>query len=432
MTLLEERRSAIHLLHAGHSAKEVAEHLGRTSRWVRKWRKRYQTESWEGLKDRSRRPHRIANETPEATKQAIRKARSELEAEAAEGKGLKYIGGQAIRTRLKAEKVSPLPSVSTIERVIRSAGMTRPYQRPEPPKVDYPRLNVDQPQMLTQVDIAPHYLKGGERVACFNAIDVFSRYPTGQAYAHRRSEDAEAFLLHVWQELGIANYTQVDNEACFSGGFTHPYVLGKVVRLALQSGTELIFSPIRHPQSNGSVERFHQDYDKHVWEDTYLDKIPGVQNQADYFFTLYRQRPHPRLKGQTPLAVHQQPAPLSQGLRPASKKRPLCEGQVHFMRKVLDDKTISVLNVSWPVPKAKPTQGVWATLQIKKTGANLLIFDQAPDVSGRKLLASHPFELSEPVLPHPRRSSKRSSSLFSAAFRLASQLFAHLFGGTMS
>jgi len=175
MTLLEERTSAIHLLRAGHSTEKVAKQLGRTGRWVRKWRKRHQTEGWEGLKDRSRKPHRIANETPEATKKAIRKARSELEAEAAEGKGLKYIGGQAIRTRLKAEKVSPLPSVSTIERAIRSAGMTRPYQRPEPPKVDYPRLSVDQPQMLTQVDIAPHYLKGGERVACFNAIDVFRR-----------------------------------------------------------------------------------------------------------------------------------------------------------------------------------------------------------------------------------------------------------------
>jgi len=205
-----------------------------------------------------------------------------------------------------------------------------------------------------------------------------------------------------------------------------------VVRLALQASTELIFSPIRHPQSNGSVERFHQDYDKHVWEDTYLDRIPGVQNQADYFFTLYRQRPHPRLKGQTPLAVHQQADRLPQGLSPALKKRPLYEGQVHFMRKVLDDKTISVLNVSWPVPKATPNQGVWATLQIKKSGANLLIFDQAPDVSGRKLLASHPFELSEPVLSHPRCSSRRTSSLFAATFRLASQLFAHLLGGTMS
>jgi hypothetical protein len=32
-----------------------------------------------------------------------------LEAEASEGKGLKYIGGQAIRTRLKDKGIQPLP-----------------------------------------------------------------------------------------------------------------------------------------------------------------------------------------------------------------------------------------------------------------------------------------------------------------------------------
>ena len=256
MTLIEERRSAIHLLRVGQSVDEVADELGRSTRWVRKWRKRYETDGWDGLKDRSRRPHKIASQTSVETQQAIRKTRSELEAEASEGSGLKYIGGQAIRTRLKEKGMQPLPSIPTIERVIREAGMTRPYRRANLLEVKYPHLKIEDSQNLIQVDIVPHYLKGGERVACFNAIDVASRYPTGEAYSQRRSKEAEDFLIQVWQELGIPKYTQVDNESCFSGGFTHPYVLGKVVRLALQSGTELIFSPVRHPQSNGFVERF--------------------------------------------------------------------------------------------------------------------------------------------------------------------------------
>ncbi len=142
MTLLEERKSAIHLLRSGQNTKAVAEELGRTPRWVRKWRKRYQSEGWDGLHSRSRRPHHFARQTSEPTKEAIRKARSELEAEAGEGKGLKYIGGQAIRTRLKDESVFPLPSISSIERVICSAGMTRPYQRPEQAKIEYPHLDI--------------------------------------------------------------------------------------------------------------------------------------------------------------------------------------------------------------------------------------------------------------------------------------------------
>jgi transposase InsO family protein len=432
MTLLEERKSAIHLLRAGQSVRAVADELGRTPRWVRKWRKRYQLAGWEGLIEGSRRPHRLARQTTAANQQAIRKARSELEAEAAAGHGLKYIGGQAIRTRLKEQGIRPLPSIATIERVIRAAGMTRPYQRVQPLEIRYPHVRVRQPQTLIQVDIVPHYLKGGARVACFNAIDVASRFPTGQAYAHRRSQEAAAFLIHVWQELGVAKYTQVDNEGCFSGGFTHPYVLGKVVRLALQAGTELIFSPVRDPQSNGFVERFHQDYDKHVWEDTYLGSIPEVQKQADHFFALYRHRPHRRLNEQTPNAVHEAPVPIPDGLQSTAKKRPLYEGQVHFMRKVLADQTISVLNVSWSVPTTKPHRGVWATLDIKMSGAKLIIFDAAPDVPIRKRFACYPFKLTEPVLAHPVLSPRRSPSVFLSAVQLVARVSTHFLSGTMS
>lgn len=432
MTLIEERKSAIHLLRAGQKVGAVAAELGRSTRWVRKWRKRYQAEGWDGLKDRSRRPHKIVRQTPEANQQAIRKARSELEAEAAEGKGLKYIGGQAIRTRLKEQGIQPLPSISTIERVLRAAGMTRPYQHAKEPKRHYPHLKIKNSQELIQVDIAPHFLKGGERVACFNAIDVASRYPTGEAYAQRRSKEAEDFLIRVWQELGIPKYTQVDNEGCFSGGFTHPYVLGKVVRLALQAGTELVFSPVRHPQSNGFVERFHQDYDKHVWEDTYLNNLAEVQAQGQHFFTLYRKRPHTRLNEQTPETVHQSPTRLPIELKLATKKRPLYAGQVHFIRKVLADNTISVLNVNWPIPDAKPDQGVWATLAITISGAKLIVFDAAPDVPTRKQLAIHRFKLSEPVLPHPLSVPSAPTSIFSSAFRFVARVFSYSFGGTMS
>lgn len=432
MTLIEERKSAIHLLRAGQNVKAVAAELGRSPRWVGKWRKRYQLAGWDGLKDRSRRPHKIVRQTSEAHQQAIQKARSALEAEAAEGQGLKYIGGQAIRTRLKDQGIQPLPSIPTIERVIRAAGMTRPYQREKQPQTHYPHLKVENSQELIQVDIVPHFLKGGERVACFNAIDVASRYPTGEAYAQRRSKEAEAFLIRVWQELGIPKYTQVDNEGCFSGGFTHPYVLGKVVRLALQAGTELVFSPVRHPQSNGFVERFHQDYDKHVWEDTYLNNIAEVQAQGQHFFTLYRQRPHARLNEQTPKTAHQSPTRLPLELKPAAKKRALYAGQVHFMRKVLADNTISVLNVNWPVSDAKPGQGVWATLAITTSGAKLIVFDAAPDVPTRKRLVMHRFKLSEPVWPHPLAVPEEPTSLFSTAFRLIARIFSHSVRGTMS
>ena len=185
-------------------------------------------------------------------RQLVIQARSELEAAAASGQGLKYVGGRAVRTKLQGRLGGPAPSVPTIERILRTAWLT---QRRQPAELRDPL-----PACATnggpdgQIDIVPHYLTGGQKVGCFNGLDVVSRYPTGQAYAQARSQDAAAFLIHFWQTVGIPTYTQVDNQDCFSGGHTHPYVLGQVVRLALTVGTELVFSPVYHPESNGYVE----------------------------------------------------------------------------------------------------------------------------------------------------------------------------------
>jgi hypothetical protein len=347
-------------------------------------------------------PNYCPKRLPEAVQQSICQARSELEAEAAEGTGLCYIGAGAVRAGLAKKGIDGLPSTASIERVLREAGMTLPRQNQEEEKVTYPRLHPTEPNQLCQVDIVPHYLQGGDAVACFNAIDVVSRYPTGQAYERRRSQDAQVFLIHVWQTIGVPQYTQMDNEACFSGGFTHPGVLGRVVRLALHVGTELVFSPVRHPESNGTVERFHQDYNRHVWQDTVLRDCPDVQEQGHKFFAAYRcSQHHSALGGQSPAEVHAASTrrKLSSTFTLPKGKLPLTEGYIHFMRLVSAQKTISVLNLTWVVPLAEPGQGVWTTLELRSDGATLRVYDRAPDVLERRCLAEHPFPLKEDVQP---------------------------------
>lgn len=397
-----ERRTAIHLLRSGRTPAQAAAEMQRSLAWVYKWRTRFfAQENWNDLQDRSRAPQHSPKRLPEQVRQAIRQARSALEAEADEPEKLSYIGAPAVRARLRKEGVEPLPSISSIERELRAAGMTRPRKPTQPEDVIYPHLQPTAAQQLVQVDIVPHYLPRGPCVACFNAIDVFSRYPTGQQFPSRRSIDASNFLIQVWQELGIPQFTQVDNEACFSGGFSHPAVLGKVLRLALFVGTELVFSPVRHPQSNGSVERFHQDYDRHVWHKFELPDLAAVHRHSPGFFDAFRHSEHhSALNGRSPVQVHfDQPGlPLSTDLR-LIKRLPLTAGRVHFMRRVNQEKQISLLNLDWDVPKAQPDQGVWATLEFSRHGALLRIFDAAPDAPKRICLASHPFPIKEPVQP---------------------------------
>ena len=248
------------------------------------------------------------------------------------------------------------------------------------------------------------YEQGGQRVFCFNGIDTVSRYPTGQVYQHRRAVDAVDFLIHVMQTIGIAGYTQVDNEGCFSGGFTHPYVIGQFARLALQMGTELVFSPVGHPQSNGSVERFHQDYQQHVWQDTYLADDVAVQVQADQFFSRYRHSGHHSvLADQTPHQAHHTAKPqlLAATFTRPAERLPIYAGRLHFMRRVQPDGTVSVLNVNWPVPRFDPLKGVWVTVELQPDQSTLTIYDAAPGATDRQCLVSYPFPLTEAVLVRP-------------------------------
>jgi|Deesub1362B_J571_1020462.scaffolds.fasta_scaffold07838_2 transposase len=396
-----EREKAIHLLRSGLSVKEVAQALGRSESWVRKWRKRFEEESWAGLQGRSRAPKHIANRYPEEVRRAIRLIRSQLEAQAAKGEGLGYIGAPAIRARLR-EDLERVPSISTIERVLHQAGMTHP-RKPKPhDEVHYPALSPTQPHELLQVDIVPHHLEGGQSVACFNSIDVVSRYPAGQAYATKRAQDAQEALLGIWLESGIPKYTQVDNEACFSGGFVHPGVLGQVVRLALMVGTQLVFSPFGRPESNGHVERFHQDYNQHVWEKNHLDDLAAVRRTSQRFYRQYRHSRHIRaLAGCTPAEMHSRGAffPFPEGFRLPEGRLPLTEGKVHFIRQVDARRQVRILNLDWDVSQAEPEQGVWAELEITEQEATLAIYDAAPDAAQRRRLAEHPFPLKEPVQP---------------------------------
>jgi hypothetical protein len=238
-------------------------------------------------------------------------------------------------------------------------------------------------------------------VNSFNAIDVVSRYPEGKQYERKTTDEVLDFCLKAFHTLGIAEYTQMDNESSFNGGRTHPYVIGRVPRLMLLVGTELVFSPYYHPKSNAYIERFHQDYIQNVWGKTQLPDLAHVRQVSARFFGRYRlSRHHSQLHGQSPASLHYAHLPR---LLPEDftlpKRLPITEGKIHFMRAVSEDQTIPVFNVNWSAGLAQPNQGVWATLFISRRGARLCIFDLAPGSLRRHSFANHPFPLSEPVVP---------------------------------
>jgi transposase len=427
------RHSLIHLLRKGHSPEEAAIELSYSLSWAYKWWGRFNQAGWEGLKSQPRAPHHHPNRIPEKTKQKILEIRAELEKEAQKPEALSYIGASAICGRMLERGLKIIPSISTIEKVLREAGASKPRRTQTEQTPVYPRLHVEQPHQLTQMDIVPHYLSGGMLVHCFNAIDVVSRYPEGKQYERKSTDEVLDFCLKTFQSIGIAEYTQMDNESSFNGGRTHPYVIGRVARLMLLVGTELIYSPFYHPESNAFVERFHQDYSQNVWEKTQFQNLAHVQQTSARFFGRYRlSRHHSELHGQSPATLHFANPPR---LLPKDfilpKPLPITEGKIHFMRAVSADQTIPVFNVNWSVGLAQPHQGVWATLFITTRGARLAIYDQPPDALKQQCFANHPFPLSEPVLPLTEKFQKPTANWLQELFKRSarySTMSSRLFG----
>ncbi len=420
----EDRKSLVHLLNSGKKPNEAAQELGRSRAWAYKWKTRYEQMGWSGLKAQSRTPKHAPSQTPVEVRQAILHVRSELEAERENEDSLGYIGADAVYGVLRTRKISPMPAVSTIERILRQAGKTKPRLPPVEKEVVYPHLKPTVAHQLMQVDIVPHYLTGGQSIACFNSIDVVSRYPAGKQYANKGSEQASDFILHAWRELGFSEYLQMDNESCFSGGYKHPGVIGKVVRLALYVGVQPVFSPFYHPESNAFVERFHQDYSDFVWNKAHLENLAAVRQRSAGFFPNYRaSHHHSALAGQSPLEIHRAlPVRKLSADFSLPDRLPITAGQVHFLRAIDEKRNVLILNKIWSVGKALPGQGVWATLSLKPAGATLRIYDAAPDAKKRVCLAEHPFPLKEPVVPlqsqffHKQPGSNWWHTLFSGLF----------------
>jgi hypothetical protein len=398
-----QRVTAVYLIQQGWTPTRVGQVLGRSRAWGYKWWLRFQhNQAWEDLHTQSRAPQSGPTWLSPAVQQMICRVRQELEAEASLPEHLGYVGAPAIRSRLQAEGLSNLPSRASIERALGKAGLTHPHATPED-EIHYPHLQPSQPHELIQVDIVPHYLPGGGCVSCFNAIDPVSHYPSGAQSLSKSAAVAMQFLQQVWAEQGWSHYLQLDNESCFSGGTAHPRVLSKVVRLGLYVGTQLVFTPFYHPQSNGCVERFHQDYNQHTWQKFELTDLEGVQSTSARFVEGFRLSRHVEaLAGQCPTEVQAcVPARyLPQPLALPSQKLPLTAGQVHFIRRVRVKRTVSILYQDWAVSLVEPDQGVWATLEFSPPQTAVLrIYDLAPDAAVRICLGEHPFPLQEPVLP---------------------------------
>ena len=156
------RHRAIELHRQGVTFGVIRERLGRTRSWLAKWLRRYREEGWAGLRPRSRAPQRQWRRTPERVVARIVAIREALEQRRTRRSRFAGIGAEVVHLELHHQRVRPVPSLSTIERILRRHGY--PKQRPRRRKgggEPYPAPRTRLPGDLQQTDlVGPRHLRG--------------------------------------------------------------------------------------------------------------------------------------------------------------------------------------------------------------------------------------------------------------------------------
>lgn len=291
-TEYERRLLAVQRVKAGQSVVAVARSLGRTEQWLHKWLRRYEADGADGLKDRSRAPKHPPAGTPAEVVATVLVTRSLLESSEHGG-----IGAEAIRYELELQGLDPLPSISTIERILRRAGRTARPKRDRTSERHRPRPVVNGPGALHQADwVGPRYLARRLSFYSLHAVDVGGGGAAAGQFPNRRMDHTAAFMAEVaWPSLGIPRATQVDNAfALARPRFVTPFNL--FVRTCLLFGVEVVVSPPRELGWMNHVESFNALWQARTIRRHRFSSVEEVAASSDRFIDYHMtRRPHPAL-----------------------------------------------------------------------------------------------------------------------------------------
>jgi len=263
-------------------------YYGITRQTFYKWRRRYEAEGVDGLRERSRRPH----SSPSATK-------GEVVGKIIYLRSNYHFGPMKIAMYLKRYHDIDI-SVSGVWRVLKRLDMSRlpSSQRYKRHERRWKRYEKPQPGHRVQIDVKFIAPIGGRKRKHyqFTAIDDCTRIRVLRIYDRLNQKSAIQFADYVLEKLPFdVEVIQTDNGAEFQSAF-HWHVLDR--------GISHVYIKPMTPRLNGKVERshridgeeFYRQLEGVVIDDTALfnDKLQEWED----FYNFHR--PHGGLDGQTP------------------------------------------------------------------------------------------------------------------------------------
>ena len=253
-----------------------------------KWVERYKENA--DLSDKSRKPFTIANRTPIETEERIVVLRAENP-----GWGAKKL--KEVLERQGHE----IPCVKTVNNILNrygciSAEESRKHQA-------FTRFEKEHCNEMWQTDF-----KGEFRMAdnnyCYplNIFDDHSRFVIKIAPALSTANKVIPAFRSAFCEYGMPNSVLSDNGAQFAG-FRQGYT--RFEKWLMNHDVLPIHGRIKHPQTQGKIERFHRTMQEELLKHTVMENIDDANNKFQLWREKYNNiRPHEALGMKCPAEVY--------------------------------------------------------------------------------------------------------------------------------
>jgi transposase InsO family protein len=318
-----------------------------------KWLTRFRLQGEQGLIDRSRRPVRSPERTPDEMEQRILGLRKRHPA----------WGGRKLRARLLALGVDDVPAASTITAILHRHGLIDPEQATD--HRPHCCFEHDAPNRLWQMDFKGHFATDQGRCHPLTVLDDHSRFSLGLfACADERTETVQGHLTTLFRRYGLPERILCDNGPPWGSGPDAEHTPLTVWWLRLGIGVS--HGRPYHPQTQGKDERFHRTFKAEVLQGAHFRNVSDCQPRFDAWRMVYNhERPHESLTMAVPASRYQA------GVRSFPEELPALVYEAPMLvRKVQTSGEISFHNrvakvgkafAGYPVGvRATTTEGLWA------------------------------------------------------------------------
>jgi len=249
------------------------------------------------LEPRSRRPRSSPSRVTEEVKAQAVRVRAALDAS-----GLDH-GPISVHDKMKAMGFEVVPSVASLARIFRQAGVAR-FEPKKKPRSAWRRFVYPAPNACWQLDATEYVLSGGRKCVVFQLIDDHSRYALASHVAWSESvEAAIAVFDKAVAAHGVPQRLLTDNGTALNP--SRRGYLGQLVAHVSKLGVEAITGKPYKPTTQGKNERFHQTLFRYLDKQPLAHTLAELQAQVDAFDHIYNtERPHQALPGRvTPHAA---------------------------------------------------------------------------------------------------------------------------------